>query len=201
MLLVLRNQNVLLLAYRQTATISLQWRHNECNGVSNHQPDDCLVDRLFRCRSKKTSKLRVTGLCAGHSFVKTTTYRHNYKSINVWMLTMISLLLLFSQCPYLLQWSLQFRESSRRHGFFCTGNCWRRPRNLFTGSLKYRPVQATHSNSFLNKDFLWDTDKNWRDESAVSHTTWILVVFSKHRTRYITTFAWIQCLCFTRKYE
>ena len=27
----------------------------------------CLLNRLFRCRSKKTSKLRVTGLCEGNS--------------------------------------------------------------------------------------------------------------------------------------
>ena len=33
--------------------------------VSNHQPHDCLLSRLFRRRSKKTSKLRVTGLYAG----------------------------------------------------------------------------------------------------------------------------------------
>ena len=41
----------------------LRWRHNERHGVSNHQPYDCLLNRLFRCRSKKTSKLRVTGFC------------------------------------------------------------------------------------------------------------------------------------------
>ena len=46
---------------------TLQWRHNGLNGVSNHQPHDCLPNRLFRRRSKKTSKLRVTGLCAGNS--------------------------------------------------------------------------------------------------------------------------------------
>ena len=34
---------------------SLQWRHNECDGVSNHQPHDCLLNRLFRRRSKKIS--------------------------------------------------------------------------------------------------------------------------------------------------
>ena len=47
--------------------ISLKkWRHNGRNGVSNHQPHDCLLlNRLFRRRSKKTSKLRVTSLCAG----------------------------------------------------------------------------------------------------------------------------------------
>ena len=46
---------------------SLQWRHNGHDGVSNHQPHDCLLNLLFRRRSKKTSKLRVTGLCAGNS--------------------------------------------------------------------------------------------------------------------------------------
>ena len=40
--------------------------HNEHDGVSNHQPHDCLLNRLLRRRSKKTSKLRVTGLCAGN---------------------------------------------------------------------------------------------------------------------------------------
>ena len=43
------------------------WRHNDHNGVSNHQPHGCLLSRLFRRRSRKTSKLRITGLCAGNS--------------------------------------------------------------------------------------------------------------------------------------
>ena len=46
---------------------TLRWRHNERDGVWNHQPNDCLLNRLFRFRSKETSKLRVTGLCAGNS--------------------------------------------------------------------------------------------------------------------------------------
>ena len=46
---------------------SLHWRHNDQDSVSNHQPRGCLLNRLFRRRSKKTSKLRVTGLCAGNS--------------------------------------------------------------------------------------------------------------------------------------
>ena len=44
---------------------SLLWRHNGC--VSNHQPHDCLLNRLFRIRSKKTSKLHVIGLCVWNS--------------------------------------------------------------------------------------------------------------------------------------
>ena len=46
---------------------TLRWRHNDHAGVSNHQPHGCLLNRLFRRTSKKTSKLRVTGLCAGNS--------------------------------------------------------------------------------------------------------------------------------------
>ena len=45
----------------------LLWRHNGRGSVSNHQPHHCLLNRLFRRRSKKTSKLRVTGLCARNS--------------------------------------------------------------------------------------------------------------------------------------
>ena len=47
--------------------ISLQWRHNGRDSVSNHRPHDCLLNGLFRRRWKKTWKLRVTGLCAGNS--------------------------------------------------------------------------------------------------------------------------------------
>ena len=50
-----------------TSNLALRWRHNESDVVSNHRPHDCLLNRLFRHRSKKTSKLRVTGLCEGNS--------------------------------------------------------------------------------------------------------------------------------------
>ena len=46
---------------------TLRWRHNGHDGVSDHQPPDCLPKRLFRRTSKKTPKLRVTGLCEGNS--------------------------------------------------------------------------------------------------------------------------------------
>ena len=45
---------------------SLQWHHNGHDSISDHQPHDCLLNRLFRHRSKKTSKLRITGLCVGN---------------------------------------------------------------------------------------------------------------------------------------
>ena len=66
-------QGIVLILFPQTFRIqhrkdSLQWRHNERDGVSNHQPHGCLFKRLFKAQiNKKTSKLRVTGLCEGNS--------------------------------------------------------------------------------------------------------------------------------------
>ena len=56
-----------LLCVSQFYSSSLRWRHNGRYSVSNHQPHDCFLNRLFRRRSKKTSKLCVTGLCVGNS--------------------------------------------------------------------------------------------------------------------------------------
>ena len=66
---------------------SLQWRHNGRDGVSNHQPHDCVLNRFFRRRSKKTSKLRVTGLCAGNSPVAgefPTQMASNAENVFIW---------------------------------------------------------------------------------------------------------------------
>ena len=46
---------------------TLRWRHNGRDCISNHQPHDCLLNRLFGRRSKKATKLRVTDLCAVNS--------------------------------------------------------------------------------------------------------------------------------------
>ena len=46
---------------------SLQWRHNGRDDISNHQPHDCLLNRLFNAQIKETSKLCVTGLCEENS--------------------------------------------------------------------------------------------------------------------------------------
>ena len=46
---------------------ALEWRHNERVGVSTYRRLDWLLNLLFRLRSKKTSKLRVTGICEGNS--------------------------------------------------------------------------------------------------------------------------------------
>ena len=60
---------------------------NRCDSVSNHQSPDCLLNRLFKRRSKKTSKLRVTGLCVGNSPVAgefPTQMTSNTKNASIW---------------------------------------------------------------------------------------------------------------------
>ena len=67
--------------------ILLQWRHNGRDGVSNHQPHGCLLNCLFRRRSKKTSKLRVTGLLAWNSPVTgefPAQMASNAENISIW---------------------------------------------------------------------------------------------------------------------
>ena len=67
--------------------IAWQWRHNGRDGVSNHQTHDCLLNRLFGRRSKKTSKLRVTGLCAWNSPVTgefPAQMASNAENVSIW---------------------------------------------------------------------------------------------------------------------
>ena len=49
--------------------VILQWHYYMPDGASDHRRLDYLLNRFFRCGSKKTSKLRVTGLCEGNSSV------------------------------------------------------------------------------------------------------------------------------------
>ena len=67
--------------------VPLQCPHNERDDVSNHQPHDCLLMRIFRRRSNKTSKLRVTGLCEGNSPVTgefPAQRASNAKNVSIW---------------------------------------------------------------------------------------------------------------------
>ena len=66
---------------------ALQWRHNDREGVSNQQPHDCLLNRLFRRSSKEASKLRVTGLCVGNSPVTgefPSQRASNAENVSIW---------------------------------------------------------------------------------------------------------------------
>ena len=60
---------------------SLQWRHNDRDGVSNHRPHHCLLGSIFRRRSK------ITGLCAGNSPVTgefSAQMASNAEIVSIW---------------------------------------------------------------------------------------------------------------------
>ena len=71
----------------QSRTFTLHWRHNGHGGVSNHQPRGCILNSLFRRRWQKTSKLHVTGLCAGQ-FTGTGEFpaqrASNAENVSIW---------------------------------------------------------------------------------------------------------------------
>ena len=66
---------------------TLHWRHNDHGDISNHQPHGCLLNHLFSRRSKKTSKLCVTGLCVGNSLATgefPAQRASNTENISIW---------------------------------------------------------------------------------------------------------------------
>ena len=101
-------------------SMSLQWHHNERHGVSTHQPHDCLLNRLFRRISKKTSKLCITGLCAGNSPVIgefPAQRARNMENVSIWWhhhgvkWTM--------QEVFLMPWGLKWNTK-----IYCLRNSW-----------------------------------------------------------------------------
>ena len=63
--------------------ITVQWRHNGRDVVSNYQCHDCLLNREIKRRSKKTSKLRVTGLVWGE-FTGPAQMASNVENVSIW---------------------------------------------------------------------------------------------------------------------
>ena len=81
------HQTLFWLVSDRTYNPSLQWRHNGHDGVSHHRCLDCLLNRLFRHRSKKISKLRVTDLCAGNPPVTggfPSQRASNAENVSIW---------------------------------------------------------------------------------------------------------------------
>ena len=83
--------HTLLLTSRQfiyNVTVSLQWRHNERDGVSNQQPRDCLLNRLFKAQIKGNIKAPrhwrwMRGI---HRWPVTVQMARNAKNVPYWWL-------------------------------------------------------------------------------------------------------------------
>ena len=62
---------------------SLQWCHKEWDGISNHQPHDCLLNCLFKVHIKEN----ITGLCEGNSLATgefPMQRASNTKNVSIW---------------------------------------------------------------------------------------------------------------------
>ena len=62
---------------------AFRWRHSERDGVSNQRRLGCVLNHLFGFWSKKTSKLRVTGVCEGYS-PGTAQRISNVENVSIW---------------------------------------------------------------------------------------------------------------------
>ena len=110
-------------AWPLPSNVALQWRHNERDCVSNHQPHACLLNRLFRRRSKKTPKLRVTGLCAGNSPVTREFPAQraiNAENVSIWWryhaLSLVGSRRMDDNCSWLSRWCQQKSQSTVING-------------------------------------------------------------------------------------
>ena len=85
-LLIIMNECAFLAVFSSSTRKSLQWRHYNRDGVSNHRRLN-FNSTAFRRRSKITSKLRLTGLCEGNSpvtFELPAQRASNAEKVSIW---------------------------------------------------------------------------------------------------------------------
>ena len=65
---------------------TLQWRHNECHGVSNHQPHDYLLNRLLRQMKENFEAPRHQPLCGSHRSPVNSPHKGptTRKKVSIW---------------------------------------------------------------------------------------------------------------------
>ena len=132
--------------------ITLQWRHNERDGVSNHQPHDCLLNCLFGCRSKKHQSSASLAFVQGihrwpvNSRHKWPVTRKMFPFDNVIMSILSAITRDVRIVPYFQIWGYMLDVGH----ISCHHEMW--------------PTSVSHSFSFLNRslDFLGEniTDQN-----------------------------------------
>ena len=133
--------------------LSLHRRHNDHDGVSNHQPHGSLLNRLFRRRSKKTSKLRVTGLCVGNSPGPVNSPHKGpvtRKNVSIWWRHHDTVLYLESQ----IAWHFSVLNSLRPSDAYYLNQCW----NIvnWTPGNKLQWTFKSKSMHFYSRKCIWN---------------------------------------------
>ena len=101
--------------------LTLQRRHDEPDGVSNDGRLYCLLNRLFKRRSNKISKLRVTGLCIispiifDHGLTLIPAWISNYIHYKVWDAITHPFLNFYGATVEVWEWTSNFILFPRNH--------------------------------------------------------------------------------------
>ena len=129
--------------HKDVTVMSLQRRHNGRDGISNHQPHDCLLNRSFRCRSKKHQS------CASLAFVR-GILRGPVNSPHIWTVTR-------KMFPF--DYAIMVKEAAMRFHFHGLKMWCRRKlnpgpfsRTLFPSSFKFGGNFVLLSLRILNRD-------------------------------------------------
>ena len=108
-----------------TCPFPLRWRDDGRDGVLNHHPHHCLLNHLFRRRSKKTSRLRVIGFFADNSPVYgefPAQIASNAESVSIqWRLhaQILSPYLSYSPIPCVRR--IHVRQNCKPYAYGCVG--------------------------------------------------------------------------------
>ena len=103
---------------------SLQCRHNGCDSVSNHQPYDCLLNRLFRRRSKENIKAPchwpLCGEFTGNRWIPphkwpVTREGFPFDDFNLWYPNLCKITVWINTCVPSYQWDV---IHVRKHGIY-----------------------------------------------------------------------------------
>ena len=145
----------------------LQWRHNERDGVPNQQPYDCLLNRLFRPRSKKTPKLRVTDLCEGNSPGTgefPTQRASNAENVSIWWRhhEVFILFLLPAQCTIADEFCSSCDSKDESKCADCKGKYFPNKAGKCKGRMSryYNHCCSLHSKSCVKWTHLWTHFRN-----------------------------------------
>ena len=125
----------------------LRWRHNGRDSVYNHQLHDCLLNGLFRRRSKKTTKLHVTGLCGTGEFPAqmasnvenvSTRWRHHGRTLCHTHYRSAFFFVCFAKCQSILPTSVKITSVPLKQPW----RIW---------------INKSHK-SYKNCDYIWNKD-------------------------------------------
>ena len=147
-----RNEATITFLFTIYLQSSLQWRHNECDCVSNHRRRYCLPNRLFRRRAQKYQNAASLAFVRGiHQWL--VNYPHK-EPVNGKCLHFMT-----SSCTYI---SIHTYETHRLHKLHTTENYYTNLMlNNFPTQMSYTKHIKTNSSKYTHKYCPALTHNSW----------------------------------------